>query len=101
MARAPYRYAVGLREEPACSEQLPCPAGAPRWMKMVLGSPTPHTGGRIPPARLAMRSFKHWCREPDEQLDPDTCRHQGLWPPPCGERSTHCRVGCIPCFLAE
>jgi hypothetical protein len=62
---------------------------------MVWGSPASSMGGRIALAGLATRSFKRWCREPDEQLDPDTCRHQGLWPPSDREESTHCRVSTI------
>src|SRR5215510_10292838 len=65
---------------------------APRGMKMVWGSPASRTGGRIPPTGLVTRSSKRWCCEPDEQLDPDTCRHQGLSPPPGREESTHCRI---------
>jgi hypothetical protein len=42
---------------------------------MGLGSPASHTGGRILLMGLARRSSKRWCWEPDEQLDPDTCRH--------------------------
>jgi hypothetical protein len=96
VTRLPYPCAVGVKAKTSAgaevSEQLSCPAGAPRWMKMVLSSLTPHPGSRIPPAGLAMRSSKCWCREPDEPLDPDTCRHQGLLPPSDREESTHCRV---------
>jgi DDE superfamily endonuclease len=53
---------------------------------MGLGFPTCPTGSKILPAGLATRSFKHWCRESDEQLDPDTCRHQGLLPRPVGSQ---------------
>ena len=93
LTRTPYRCAVGLMiKTNEVSEQFSCLAGGPRCMKIVLGSPTAHTDSRIAPAGLATRSSKRWCREPDEQLDPDTCRHHGLSPPPDWEESTHCRV---------
>src|SRR5687768_1038966 len=74
------------------SEQLSCPREGTKIDENGAGLARIAYGGRIPPTGLAIRSSKRWCREPDEQLDPDTCRYQGLWPPPDREESTHCRL---------
>src|SRR5687768_3889562 len=73
-----------------CSEQLPCPREGTKMDEN--GVRLARVAGRIPPTGLARRSSKRWCCEPDEQLDPDTCRHQGLSSPRDREESTHCRI---------
>jgi hypothetical protein len=53
------------------------PRGAPRAMNMVMDFPSRGPMARMGPTWLAARSCMVWGREPEEECDLESCRHQG------------------------
>jgi hypothetical protein len=63
------------------------PLGHHEARKWATATPAWARRGRMEPLGLATRSCTLWCREPEDRLDPDTSRYQGLSPTSHGKPS--------------